>query len=197
MKLFEEQNYYEILEIAPNATPLEIQKAYEHAKETFHSDSLAIYSLFSPEEIKKIQLAIEEAYYVLIDEERRKAYDLSNLKVKENGTWNKRFEAKEESEDRKSTLIFKEISLNIGEMKYRGKGLKEIRERMGIDLKEISKETKINIKMLEYIEEEMLDKLPAPVYLKGFLKSYAQMLNLDTQKVIEDYFELFKELKRK
>ncbi len=193
--MIEEQNYYEILEIAPNATPLEIQKAYEHARETFHSDSLAIYSLFSEEEIKKIQLAIEEAYHVLIDEERRKAYDLSNLKMI-NGSWRKRFEAKEESEEKKSPLTFKEISLNIGEMNYRGKTLKEIRERMGVDLKEISKETKVNIKILEYIEEEILDKLPATVYLKGFLKSYAQVLNLDAQKVIEDYFQLLKEFKK-
>ena len=54
MKLIEEQTYYEILEVSPTATAKEIQMAYEHAKETFHSDSLAIYSLFSEEEIKEI-----------------------------------------------------------------------------------------------------------------------------------------------
>jgi len=197
MKLIEEQNYYEILEIAPTATPQEIQKAYEHAKETFHSDSLAIYSLFSEEEIKRIQLAIEEAYHVLIDEERRKAYDQSNFKMTDNSILRNRFEEEEKSKENRGPLAFKEISMNIGEVNYCGKTIREIRERMGIDLKEVSKETKINLKILEYIEGEMLDKLPAPVYLKSFLKSYAQVLHLDSQKVVEDYFQLFKDLKKK
>ena len=61
MKLIGEQTYYEVLEVSPTATTKEIQMAYGHAKETFHSDSLAVYSLFSEEEINEIQKAIEEA----------------------------------------------------------------------------------------------------------------------------------------
>ena len=45
MKGVKDQTYYEILEVSPTATDREIQRAYEHAKETFHADSLAIYSL--------------------------------------------------------------------------------------------------------------------------------------------------------
>ena len=45
MKGIKDQTYYEILEISRTATSKEIQRAYEHAKETFHADSLAIYSL--------------------------------------------------------------------------------------------------------------------------------------------------------
>jgi DnaJ-class molecular chaperone len=47
MKGIEEQTCYEVLEVSPTATVKEIQRAYERAKETFHTDSLAIYSLFS------------------------------------------------------------------------------------------------------------------------------------------------------
>jgi DnaJ-class molecular chaperone len=47
MKQIEEQTYYEILEVNSHATAKEIQRAYENAKETYHRDSLAIYSLFS------------------------------------------------------------------------------------------------------------------------------------------------------
>jgi cytoskeletal protein RodZ len=50
---------------------------------------------------------------------------------------------------------------------------------------------------LESIEEETFEKLPALVYLKGFLKSYAQSLGLDPQKVIEDYLQLLNESKKK
>ena len=75
MKPIEEQTYYEILEVAPNATAKEIQRAYEHAKEAFNNDSVAIYSLFSEQEIRQIQVAIEEAYRVLLEEVLRKSYD--------------------------------------------------------------------------------------------------------------------------
>jgi cytoskeletal protein RodZ len=65
--------------------------------------------------------------------------------------------------------------------------LKQIRERMGVDLKTVSVETKISLKILQWIEEENAEQLPALVYLKGFLKGYAQCLGLDPGKVIEDY----------
>jgi cytoskeletal protein RodZ len=50
---------------------------------------------------------------------------------------------------------------------------------------------------LEWIEEEAFEKLPALVYLKGFLKSYAQSLGLDPQKVVEEYLRLIEESKKK
>jgi cytoskeletal protein RodZ len=50
---------------------------------------------------------------------------------------------------------------------------------------------------LEWIEEEAFEKLPALVYLKGFLKSYAQSLGLDPQGVIEEYVRSMEESKKK
>jgi flagellar biosynthesis protein FlhG len=68
---------------------------------------------------------------------------------------------------------------------------------MGIDLKAISKKTKINKKILEWIEEEAVENLPALVYLKGFLKGYAQSLDLDPQKVVEEYLQFLSQKKKK
>ena len=81
MKDIRDQTYYEILEISPTATPKEIQRAYEHARETFHADSVAVYSLFSEEEVKGIEGAVEEAYRVLIDETLRRDYNQSHLQM--------------------------------------------------------------------------------------------------------------------
>ena len=89
MKWIGEQTYYEVLEVSPTATTKEIQMAYEHAKETFHSDSLAVYSLFSEEEINEIQKAIEEAYRVLMDEALRKRYDQSHFQTPGGEKWEK------------------------------------------------------------------------------------------------------------
>jgi len=199
MKRIEEQTYYEILEVAPDATSREIQQAYEHAKETFQNDSVAIYSLFSEKEMKKIQEVIEEAYRVLTEETLRKNYDqthLSSLNLK----WPKSEKLPETPEspmEKKTYLPFSEISIELGEGPYRGKMLKQIRERMGMDLKTISMETRIPVKILEVIEEETVERLPARVYLKGFLKGYAQCLGLDPNKVIEDYLHSLEPAKKK
>ena len=197
MKLIEDQTYYEILEVPPTATAKEIQMAYEHAKETFHSDSLAVYSLFSEEEMKEIQMAIEEAYRVLMDEALRKRYDQSHFQTPGGQKWEKPSEIQGVSWEKKPSLSFMDLSVEVGEQVFRGKTLKEIREKMGIDLKNVAAETKINMKILEWIEEEALEKLPALVYLKGFLRGYARALGLDPQKVIDGYLQFLSDSNEK
>jgi DnaJ-class molecular chaperone len=197
MKPIKDQTYYEILEVNPTATAKEIQRAYEHAKETFHADSMAVYSLFSEEEVEEIQKAIEEAFQVLMDETLRKSYDQSHFQTVGGQLPQKPSELPGGSKEKKPSLSFTGLSFNVEGGPYRGKVLKQIREKMGIELQAISKETKINIKILEFIEEEVSEKLPALVYLKGFLKNYAQSLGLDPQRVIEEYIHSLEELKKK
>jgi len=197
MKGIEEQTYYEVLEVTATASAKEIQKAYEHAKETFHQDSLAVYSLFTEQEINEIQVAIEEAYRVLMDEALRKSYDQSHFRTPGGPRWEKPFEIQVISREKKPPPSSVSVPMSTGEVVYRGRTLKQIRERMGIDLEIISQETKINKKTLESIEEEDLERLPALVYLKGFLRGYAQSLGLDPQKVLEGYLSFLDEDKKK
>ena len=197
MKGIEEQTYYEILEVSSAATPKEIQKAYEHAKETFHTDSLAVYSLFSGQEIQEIQVAIEEAYRVLMDEALRKGYDQSHYQILGQQKLEKPREILVPLREKNPPPAFADVAVHVGEEIYRGKTLKQIRERMSIDLEAIAQETRINLKTLELIEGEDLEKLPALVYLKGFLKGYAQSLGLDPHKVVEEYLHFLDEEKKK
>ena len=193
MKRIDEQTYYEILEVSPDAPAKEIQRAYEHARETFQADSPAVYSLFLEEERLELQKVIEEAYRVLMDESLRKSYDQSHSSLIEKSSKEKQTNIPLRSPEKKGSLSFTDLSLDLGEVTYRGRALKQIRERLGIDLKTIAAETKINIKTLEWIEEEDIEHLPAMVYLKGFLRAYAKALNLDPQRLIEGYLQLFKE----
>jgi flagellar biosynthesis protein FlhG len=197
IKGIKDQTYYEVLEVSPTATPKEIQRAYEQAKETFDVDSLAIYSLFSEGEVKEIQEAIEEAYRILMDEESRRSYDQSQFQTVGALSAEEPSKAQEVFEEKKTYLSFTGLSFNPEGEVYRGKGLKQVRERMGVDPQTISMETKISIKTLEWIEEEAFEKLPPLVYLKGFLKSYAQSLGLDPPKVIEEYIHFMEESKNK
>jgi len=197
MKGVKDQSYYEILEVSPTATAKEIQRAYEHAKETFDADSLAVYSLFSEEEVQEIQSAIEEAYRILMDEALRKSYDQSHFQVVSRQHSERPSETPRVSKEKKTSLSFTGLSFNAEEGIIRGKTLKQVRERMGVELQTISKETKISMKILEWIEEEAFEKLPALVYLRGFLKSYAQSLGVDPQKVVEEYIRFVDESKKK
>jgi len=197
IKGIKDQTHYEVLEVSPTATSKEIQRAYEQAKETFDVDSLAIYSLFSEEEVKEIQGAIEEAYRILVDEESRRSYDQSRFQAVGGLPTEAPSEAQEVLEEKKTYLSFTGLSFNIDGEVYRGKTLKQVRERMGVDPETISRETKITMKTLEWIEEEAFEKLPPLVYLKGFLKSYAQSLGLDSPKVTEEYIRFMEESRKK
>src|SRR4030042_2977267 len=197
IKGIKDQTYYEILEISPSATAKEIQRAYEHAKETFHTDSVAVYSLFSEEEVKEIEEAVEEAYRVLMNESSRKNYNQSDFPIVGGQPPENPSEAQVVSREHPPLLSFRGLSFNVEDGVYCGKTLKQVREGMGVGLQAISQEMKINIRILEWIEEEAFEKIPALVYLKGFLKSYAQSLGLDSQKVIEEYLRFMEESKNK
>ena len=112
MKRIEEQSYYEILEVSSNATVKEIQRAYEHAQETYHRDSLAIYSLFSEEEVNQIQAAIEEAYRGLIDEALRRSYDQSLLRVSGGPKGERPPEVQRISQEKEASLLFTALSIH-------------------------------------------------------------------------------------
>ena len=82
IKKIEDLNYYELLEVSPKATSQEIHKAYERVRRVYEPNSIALYSLFSPDETAAITQRIEDAYRTLVYEANRKRYD-ALLKEKE------------------------------------------------------------------------------------------------------------------
>src|SRR5512137_618660 len=75
LKKIEDMNYYELLEVSYRATAQEIHKAYERVRKIYDPNSIALYSLFSPDETEKIRQRIEDAYRTLIYDENRRDYD--------------------------------------------------------------------------------------------------------------------------
>jgi len=51
----------------------------------------------------------------------------------------------------------------------------------------VSRELKINLNVLKKIESSDANGLPNPTSTKGFLKSYAQHLEVDAEPIVEDY----------
>jgi hypothetical protein len=65
MKPFREQNYYELLEIPPDASPLEIRRAYKRVFELYQDESIVSYSFFSKEERQEILSILERRIWHL------------------------------------------------------------------------------------------------------------------------------------
>jgi hypothetical protein len=72
-----------------------------------------------------------------------------------------------------------------------GASLREARLRQGLDFPELEERTKIRPKYLRALEDERFDILPAPTYVRGFLRSYAESLGLDGQPFVDEYNSRF------
>jgi cytoskeleton protein RodZ len=67
--------------------------------------------------------------------------------------------------------------------------LKREREKKGLSHTQISQQTRLRPRFLEAIENEEWDLLPAPAFVKGFIRSYARVLGLDEERVVDLYGE--------
>lgn len=65
--------------------------------------------------------------------------------------------------------------------------LKRSREDRQIELDEVFRVTRIRRHTLEALENERWDELPSQVFVRGFLKTYADFLSLDKERVLELY----------
>lgn len=68
-----------------------------------------------------------------------------------------------------------------------GEILIRAREERGLTLDDAERDTRIARRYLEALEAEAFDVIPAPVFARGFLRSYAQYLGLDPQAIMTLY----------
>ena len=198
-KDFANLNYYEMLDLKPEATHFEIRHAYNTIMQIYRADSLISYSFFTPEERKEILSVLDKAYLTLINEEERQAYDDELIRLgiltaaakepqlkkpvsifdinREQGAAgpSKNGEAELRAKVAESKLIGEILS----RPEISGADLREMRNELAVPLEHIAQKTKIRIDNLHSIEEDKLAALPAAVFLKGFLKAYLKCLCLE------------------
>jgi len=208
MKNFEGLNYYQILKIPANASFIEVKQAYKDALEIYEKGSLATYSLFSDDERTHLLTAIEKAFFTLVDEDKRAGYnrmlidtgqvDASTLTNKTRNepiplfNDNNSLSAddladriRRKSAKKEVKALFKEV---LGKDLISGDDLKRLRQALGIEISEIYLIAKISVSILRTIEDDQYESLPADVYLNNFLRSYAEILQIDAPRVIAGYF---------
>ncbi|MCX5732366.1 MAG: helix-turn-helix domain-containing protein [Deltaproteobacteria bacterium] len=194
MKRFLEQNFYDLLEISPSATPEEILRAYERARTLYGPGSLAAYALLSPEEAATLARRIEEAGDVLIDPETRASYD-ARLPAEEVRPARPPPEPPTPppppppapppapSEAMERPFVPPEGAVWTGEL------LRQAREARGLTVPQLAERTKVSRLHIECVEGDRFDQLPVQVYLRGIVMCLARELRLDGQKVARSYLE--------
>ncbi len=78
---------------------------------------------------------------------------------------------------------------------FTGKFLKEIREYKNVTIERLAEMTRISKTHLTAMENEDLPKLPADVYVRGYVYQYAKVLKLNPEQVATSFMLHFKKLK--
>jgi curved DNA-binding protein CbpA len=200
---------YEILQVAPNAGQNEIRRAYRDALAIYEEEGVATYSLFSDRQRETLLSAIESAYHTLIDEDRRTAYDQTLIDARQvdasifSSRTRRQLAARSDagspskagrlsqwvSKRAAAPEIQERIEAIMSGEQVSGPALKQLREAYGIDLSEIYALTRISSDVLKRIEADQFEDLPAAVYLRQFLKTYAGILQIDAGHVVDGYIK--------
>ncbi len=210
MKPLEEQDHYEVLEVSPGAASEDIERAYRLTRAAYTDGSMALYSIFSRDDAAVIRSRIDEAYRVLTDPQDRARYDAEagiaerHAPAEEPATQTRPVDAfpievdpqEEEARVMPAELpsaieVIDDPDADIDEetSDFDGAALRRARMRRGVELDQISDVTKVSVKYLQCIEEEAFDRLPASVYVRGFVTAYARAIGLDARRVATSYME--------
>jgi hypothetical protein len=169
------EDLYAVLGLEPRASHDQVERAYRFCLELYREGSLATYSLLDPTETEQQRLRVREAYEVLGDEEKRRAYDARRGFLPPEAP----------------VLPFRAPASAVPQAELppvlTGADLRRIREARGVSLRHIAAVTKIGVRFLEYLEEDRFAFLPAPVYLRGFLQEYARLVGIDPRRAAEAY----------
>lgn len=189
----ETRKYLDILEIGPRATLSDIKNAYLRLKKLYSGDSIVLDPIaeeFSDMRRTKILREIEDAYAKLLAANKNKpALTLPLDPTVE------RTDASREP-DATSGDAPPPAEARAEDLTFSGPTLRRIREKLGIEILEISQQLKLRGELIKSIEEERFEALPEEIYLKTHLKNIAVCLRLKPAKVADDYVARYRDWKK-
>lgn len=167
-----ELTHYEALDVSRGATAEDLLRSYEHWLAVYDEAGVATYSLLDAEQRRAARKRIEEAYRVLSDPALRAAYD-------------------EDMEQRRVASGAVDSAGRPLPVKLpdpvTGADLRRFRESRGVTLARIAADSKVGKRTFEDIEGDRFERLPAVVYVRGFLREYARAVGLDPVATAESF----------
>jgi flagellar biosynthesis protein FlhG len=192
-------SHYELLEVPPTASFEDIRRANRRIRDIYGAESVAISGLYDPASLEAVHRRLDLAYTTLMDAAKRKEYDMelfpdgvpmpvtpavhADLPVS-------RPVAK--VDDPVTIAVRPPMPEISAATEFSGPLLRQIREAVGVELREIAERSKIGMAYLSALEGELFAKLPAAVYVRGFLSEYARALGLDGERVKQTYLARFR-----
>lgn len=168
---------WEVLGVEPGADLEKVHRAYHTRRNLFAESSLATYSLLGAAERDQLLGRIDEAFMRISNA----AADLASRAPDEIG---------EGKEIDASLAGLRTPTDLIGDP---GAYLRHHRLVSGLTLEQVSVETKIRPNLLDAIEREEWTKLPAPVFVRGFILQAARLLHMDEpERLASAYLEKMK-----
>lgn len=79
----------------------------------------------------------------------------------------------------------------VSERRTLGERLKRQRERRGVSLQDISKQTKIAVALFAGLERGDCSRWPAGLYSRAYVRAYAQAIGLNPDETVEDFVAAF------
>lgn len=206
-------NYYEILEVEPEASAEDIYTAYARLKKTYSLRNPDIFRNFTFDELQELLVMLEEAYSTVGNPDTREIYNqkfshlLRNFKLEKmdfvSSTREQLASSKAEENAKfipagygKTSLSTYKIddtleSLIDSQEFFDGQFLSKVRRYKNVDLEVLSKTTCISMKYLYALEDNNYNALPAGVFTRGYVHQYCKVLGLDEKRVLTSFMKLF------
>ena len=183
----------------PTASFEDIRRANRRIRDIYGAESVAISGLYDPASLEAVHRRLDLAYTTLMDAAKRKEYDVElfpdgvPMPVTPSVHADLPVPRPVVKVDDPVTVAVRppmpEISAGT---EFSGALLRQIREAVGVELREIAERSKIGMAYLSALEGESFHKLPAAVYVRGFLAEYARALGLDGERVKQTYLARFR-----
>ena len=68
---------------------------------------------------------------------------------------------------------------------WQGQRLRQAREALNLSQQDVARQLHLNVNLIQALEDNNEEALPAKTYLVGYLRSYARLLNLPADDIIE------------
>ena len=189
-------SHYELLEVAPTASFEDIRRGNRRIRDVYGAESIAVSGLYNPASLEAVHRRLDLAYTTLMDAAKRKEYDLElfpdgvpmpiatpAVAATAEGAAPASNRPGGKADDPAVHAARPPMPELSERTEFSGPLLRQIREAVGVELREIAERSKIGMAYLQALEGEVFAKLPAPVYVRGFLAEYARALGLDAERV--------------
>ncbi|MEM1418501.1 MAG: helix-turn-helix domain-containing protein [Myxococcota bacterium] len=173
------ESHHDVLEVDRGATDEEVRRAYKRAREIYAPGSPSCRGLVDDVGLARLRARVEEAHDVLLDPARRRPYELSVFPPEP--------EQRPTAEEQADAPPPPPPPTITPETEFTGDLLRAVRESQGVSLEAISQKTKIGVPYLEALETDDYPRLPARVYVRGFVTELAKFLKLDPEHVSRTY----------